>query len=260
MSPETRRLLVRLADRYETSAFLEGDPSVFMHRVKGDANREATAFVASALSFGSRPQFLRRVDELLDLADGDMDRWIRTGAFAREFAADDSRCFYRFFTRSSMNRFFEAYRRLMDAFGTLGGYVRKEAGGDAYKAVAAICRWFADHDGGGVIPKDATSACKRVCMFLRWMVRKDSPVDIGLWADIIDRRTLTIPLDTHVVQEAVALGLLKSPCASMCAARRLTAALEEAFPDDPCRGDFALFGYGVDKASKEDTDEIACKG
>ena len=260
MSPETRRLLVRLADKYETSAFLEGDPSVFMHRVKGDANREATAFVASALSFGSRPQFLRRVDELLDLADNDMDRWIRTGAFARDFAADDSRCFYRFFTRATMNRFFEAYRRLMDGFGTLGGYVRKESDGDAYKAVGAICRWFSDHDGGGVIPKDATSACKRVCMFLRWMVRKDSPVDFGLWADIIDRRTLIIPLDTHVVQEAVALGLLKSPCASMCAARRLTAALEEAFPDDPCRGDFALFGYGVDKASKEDMDEIACKG
>ena len=249
LTDATRSLLVSLADRYETTDFIEGDPSVFMHRVKGDANREATAFVASALSFGSRPQFLRRVDELLDLAGGDMDGWIRTGAFAREFAADDSRCFYRFFTRSSMSRFFEAYRRLMDAFGTLGGYVRKEADGDAYKAVVAICRWFADHDGGGVIPKDATSACKRVCMFLRWMVRKDSPVDLGLWADIIDCRTLIVPLDTHVVQEAMKLGLLKSPCASMSAARRLTAVLAEAFPEDPCRGDFALFGYGVDGAS-----------
>ena len=249
LTDATRSLLVSLADRYETTDFIEGDPSVFMHRVKGDANREATAFVASALSFGSRPQFLRRVDGLLDLAGGDMDGWIRTGAFAREFAADDSRCFYRFFTRSSMSRFFEAYRRLMDAFGTLGGYVRKEADGDAYKAVVAICRWFADHDGGGVIPKDATSACKRVCMFLRWMVRKDSPVDLGLWADIIDCRTLIVPLDTHVVQEAMKLGLLKSPCASMSAARRLTAVLAEAFPEDPCRGDFALFGYGVDGAS-----------
>ena len=245
LTDATRSLLVSLADRYETTDFIEGDPSVFMHRVKGDANREATAFVASALSFGSRPQFLRRVDELLDLAGGDMDGWIRTGAFAREFAADDSRCFYRFFTRSSMSRFFEAYRRLMDAFGTLGGYVRKEAGGDAYKAVVAICSWFAEHDGGGVVPKDATSACKRICMFLRWMVRKDSPVDLGLWADIIDRRTLIVPLDTHVVQEAIKLGLLKSPCASMSAARRLTAVLAEAFPEDPCRGDFALFGYGV---------------
>ena len=245
MRPETRRLLVRLADKYETSDFLEGDPSVFMHRVKGDANREATAFVASALSFGSRPQFLRKVDEILDLAGNDVDRWIRSGAFARDFAPDDSRCFYRFFTCSAMHRFFAAYRKLMDGFGTLGGYVGSTAGGDAYKAVVAICRWFAENDGGAVIPKDATSACKRVCMFLRWMVRKDSPVDFGLWSDIIDRRTLIVPLDTHVVQEAVKLGLMSSPCASMAAARRLTATLAEAFPDDPCRGDFALFGFGV---------------
>jgi uncharacterized protein (TIGR02757 family) len=77
------------------------------------------------------------------------------------------------------------------------------------------------------------------------MVRSDSPVDLGLWSDFIDRRTLVVPLDTHVLQEAKKLGLLKSTSASMSAARRLTAALAEAFPEDPSRGDFALFGYGV---------------
>ena len=82
-------------------------------------------------------------------------------------------------------------------------------------------------------------------MFLRWMVRSDSPVDLGLWSDFIDRRTLVVPLDTHVLQEAKKLGLLKSTSASMSAARRLTASLAEAFPEDPSRGDFALFGYGV---------------
>lgn len=249
LTDATRSLLVSLADRYETTDFIDGDPSVFMHRVKGDANREATAFVASVLSFGSRVQFLRRVEDIIDLADCDVDQWVRTGKFKRDFADHDGRCFYRFFTRGDMLRFFEAYRRLMNEYGTLGGYVGRMAGGDAYKAVVAICSWFAEHDGGGVVPKDATSACKRICMFLRWMVRKDSPVDLGLWADIIDRRTLIVPLDTHVVQEAIKLGLLKSPCASMSAARRLTAVLAEAFPEDPCRGDFALFGYGVDGVS-----------
>lgn len=181
LTDATRSLLVSLADRYETTDFIDGDPSVFMHRVKGDANREATAFVASVLSFGSRVQFLRRVEDIIDLADCDVDQWVRTGRFKRDFADHDGRCFYRFFTRGDMLRFFEAYRRLMNEFGTLGGYVGRMAGGDAYKAVVAICSWFAEHDGGGVVPKDATSACKRICMFLRWMVRKDSPVDLGLW-------------------------------------------------------------------------------
>ena len=82
-------------------------------------------------------------------------------------------------------------------------------------------------------------------MFLRWMVRDGSPVDLGLWADRIDKKSLIMPLDTHVLTEASRLGLITSRCTSMSAARRLTAALAEVFPDDPLKGDFALFGYGV---------------
>ena len=242
-----KRLLVKLADEYETASFIDGDPSQFMHRVEGDANREATAFVASSLSFGARSQFLPKVQWLIDRADGDIDRWIRSGAFEKDVPPDGSRCFYRFFTFETMNAFLRAYRDLMKSFGTLGGYVRAECGGDALKAVQAICGYFSSRGLSVVVPKDAKSACKRVCMFLRWMVRDGSPVDIGLWSGFIDKSTLVIPLDTHVVQEACRLGLLASPCASMCAAKRLTAALAEAFPGDPCRGDFALFGYGVSK-------------
>ena len=157
--------------------------------------------------------------------------------------------FYRFFTYSDMHRFFARYREIMTQNGPLGGFVRSVANGDATAAVEAICRRFNEGEPCGVVPKDPHSACKRVCMFLRWMVRTDSPVDLGLWTDFIDRRTLVIPLDTHVVQEARRLGLLTSACTSMSVARRLTAKLAEVFPDDPCRGDFALFGYGVDESS-----------
>jgi len=243
----TRRLLRRYAAKYETAGFLEGDPSWFMHQVEGDSNREATAFVASCLSFGSRRLFMPKVQELLDCASGNIDAWVRGGCFERTLACGCGDCFYRFFTRGHMHGFLSAYRRLLDEHGTLGAYVRKEAAGDGFEAVKAICRRF----GGEVpvVPKDSTSACKRVCMFLRWMVRDGSPVDLGLWADAIDRRTLVIPLDTHVVQQAMRLGLLSSPSASMAAARRLTASLAEVFPEDPLRGDFALFGYGVNHAT-----------
>ena len=245
LDAKARRLLADLADRYETESFLEGDPSCFMHRVSGDANREATAFVAASLSFGARSQFLPRVQWIIDRAGGDVDGWIRAGRFERDVPPDAARPFYRFFTYATMNSFFRAYWRLMEDFGTLGAFVAAQAHGDAVQAVAAICKAFRERGDEGVVPKDAHSACKRVCMFLRWMVRTGSPVDIGLWADAIDRRTLVVPMDTHVVQEARRLGLLKSATASMASARRLTAALAEAFPDDPCRGDFALFGLGV---------------
>ncbi len=253
----TKRLLRQYAEKYESRGFLEGDPSKFMHLVKGAANQEATAFVASGLSFGARSQFLPRIQWLLDRACGDMDRWIRTGAFERDMKHGDSRCFYRFFTYSDMHRFFAHYREIMERHGSLGGFVRGSANGDAKAAVEAICRRFNEGAPCGVVPKDPHSACKRVCMFLRWMVRTGSPVDLGLWASFIDRRTLVIPLDTHVVQEARRLGLLASACTSMSVARRLTEKLAEVFPDDPVKGDFALFGYGVDESSGTKTGDSA---
>ena len=245
---ETQQVLRRYAARYEEPGFIEGDPSWFMHQVAGDANREATAFVASCLSFGSRKQFMPKIQEIVDCAGGDVDSWIRGGRFERRFAPCCGKCFYRFFTEGQMRDFFCAYRRLMDERGTLGEYVRAEAQGDGHEAVKLICRWFGSCGDAPVVPKDSSSACKRVCMFLRWMVRGNSPVDLGLWADFVDKRTLVMPLDTHVVHQAMRLGLLASATASMSAARRLTAAIAEIFPDDPLRGDFALFGYGVNHA------------
>ena len=246
MDEETKSILRRWADKYERPSFIEGDPSWFMHQVKGAKNQEATAFVASALSFGSRAQFLPKVQWIVEQAKGNVDRWIRTGAFEKDFQPDDERCFYRFFTHATMNSFLRAYKGVMDEFGTLGEFVRATSEGDAVKAVEAICRIFHEAGSDAVIPKDPKSACKRVCMFLRWMGRSNSPVDLGLWSGFLDCRTLVIPLDTHVLQEAKKLGLLKSSSASMCSARRLTAALAEVFPDDPAKGDFALFGAGVD--------------
>ena len=245
LPPDVRRLLRRYAARYETSAFLEGDPSRFMHQVNGDANREATAFVASCLSFGSRRLFLPKIQRIVDCADGDVDAWVRKGRFARSLCCGSFRCFYRFFTEGRMYDFLADYRRLLDDFGTLGEYVRREADGDGLAAVKAICRRFGAPGAAPVVPCCGASACKRVCMFLRWMVRSGSPVDLGLWSDFIDRRTLVMPLDVHVVRQSMRLGLLPGPSASMSAALRLTAALAEVFPDDPLRGDFALFGYGV---------------
>ena len=238
---EIRNILAELAERYETPEFIVGDPSWWMHQVSGTANQEATAFVASVLSYGSRAQFMPKIGQLLEYAEGDMDRWLRMGAYAERFAIGDKQCFYRLYNNDTMRRFFDAYRDMLVQHGSMGTYVS----GTALQAVESICRWFAEHGVSVVVPKDTTSACKRVCMFLRWMVRDGSPVDLGLWKGIIDKRTLIMPLDTHVVSEAMKLGLLQSRCASMNAALRLTDTMREAFPDDPLKGDFALFGYGV---------------
>lgn len=250
MESDTRELLILLAERYETAEFIVGDPSWWMHQVQGTRNQEATAFVASGLSYGSRSQFMPRIGQLLEWAEGDMDRWLRTGAYQKHFALGDKSCFYRLYNNDTMRRFFDAYRTMLLEHGSLGDYLSSfnssfHTPHSSFHAVEAICGWFNNHDGGAVVPKDASSACKRVCMFLRWMVRDNSPVDLGLWSSFVDKRSLIMPMDTHVVSEAMKLNLLTSRCASMSAAIKFTDAMREVFPTDPLKGDFALFGYGV---------------
>lgn len=242
---ELREMLIGYAEQYETASFIEGDPSWWMHQVEGDLNREATAFVASVLSYGSRSQFMPKIGWLIEQAGGDMDGWLRNGLYSAQFSPGDKNSFYRLYSYSRMGQFFDAYRNLLLADGSLGEYLQHNGACNGLEAVEAICSHFAQCGVDVVVPKDTTSACKRMCMFLRWMVRDKSPVDLGLWSSFIDKRTLIMPLDTHVVGQSVRLGLLKSRCASMSAARRLTGTLSEIFPDDPLRGDFALFGYGV---------------
>lgn len=247
MIPENiQNILIDNARLYETAEFINGDPSWFMHQVIGAEDQEVMAFVASVLSYGSRKQFMLKIEYILKLTAGAPDKWIREGLFERDFREDDNNCFYRLYTISQMNTFFRVYRELLLEYGSLKEYVKHNAQ-TGLQAVEAICSYFANKGVSGVIPKDATSPCKRVCMFLRWMVRTGSPVDLGLWADIIDCRTLIIPMDTHVLQQSFALGLLENKTATMSAALRLTNRLAEVFPDDPLKGDFALFGYGVNQ-------------
>lgn len=237
-------LLRKYAVQYETADFLPADPSWFMHQVEGERNREVTAFIASCLSYGSRKQFMPKIQSIIDMADGDVYGWIVGGKFVHDIPDDDTSCFYRLYTKHTMYTLFAALRQMLGEYGSIGGYVKSNAT-DGFSAVKAITDYFASKGIETIIPKNTTSACKRVCMFLRWMVRDSSPVDLGLWSGFIDKRTLIIPMDTHVLQEACRLGLLESKTASMAAARKLTSRLAEIFPDDPLKGDFALFGYGV---------------
>lgn len=248
LEKKTKELLLKYAAQYETADFLPCDPSWFMHQVEGTRNQETMAFVASCLSYGSRKQFFPKIRYIADRSRGDVYEWVRSGLFARDIP-DDGSCYYRLYTCHAMNEFLRALQELLVEHGTLGRYVAARAS-DGTAAVAAICGYFAGKGVGSVVPKDTTSACKRVCMFLRWMVRDSSPVDLGLWSGFIDKRTLIMPLDTHVLHEAAQLGLLSGRTATMATARRLTERMAEVFPDDPLKGDFALFGYGVNRSGE----------
>ena len=217
-----------------------------MHQVKGAKNQEVMGFFASCLSYGSRKQFLPKIEWLRTQSEGEPYRWVAEGAFEDALPTDDKACFYRLHTVGDIRKLLHAQRKMLNEYGTMGIFVERNAT-DALSAISALCRYFAQEGASGIIPHDTTSACKRMCMFLRWMVRDGSPVDLGLWSSFIDKANLYVPLDIHVLQTANQLEIARVKSAGWKAVVDLTQQLGEAFPSDPARGDFALYGYDIDR-------------
>lgn len=243
-------LLRELAAQYETPGFLEGDPSWFMHQVTGAANQEVMAFVASVLSYGRRDVFLPKIQYILDSCQGEAYRWVADGGY-KECIPDNGDCYYRLYSNRMMLSLLDALRELLAGYGSLGEFVKANAPHHTtYEALTALSSHFLSRGIKGMVPSPRTSVAKRPCMFMRWMVRDSSPVDLGLWSPFVDKRTLYIPMDTHVMQEARGLGLITGKTASWRTVENLTQAMREIFPEDPAKGDFALFGHGVRQEDK----------
>ncbi len=248
------QLLRSLADKYETEAFIQGDPSWFMHQVEGRKNQETMAFLASCLSFGSRKQFLPKIDFMLKNSGGDVAEWVESGAFEADIPPTDN-CYYRLYTYRAINQLLRSLSEMMKTYGSIAEFAadaaqKRQGATDVVSVLNAFASFFRKRGLKGIVPAPLTSVCKRPCMFLRWMVRTGSPVDLGIWSDFIDRRNLIIPLDTHVVQVARSFGLISTKTTSWATAVALTRQMAEFFPDDPSRGDFALYGLGIDNEAQ----------
>ena len=249
-----KKLLTSLADKYEVASFCDEDPSQFLHWYKkGTVNIELASFIAAMLAFGNRTQFIPKIRQILQTADnssGSISAWLKTGSYKKDFPTGTKK-FYRFYSYDDMQIFFDELADIIKNHDSLGKCFHeqwKEIQGAPLPQKAShladiISQSFPK---SRIVPKGKTSANKRLHMFLRWMVRQNSAVDLGLWK-WYPPAELLIPLDVHVMQEAQKLGLLPpNATASRKTAIALTKKMSEFFPEDPSRADYALFGLGVD--------------
>lgn len=238
--------LEEAACRFETAGFIDSDPIQFPHRYSHAADIEASAFISAWMAYGSRKVFLGKLDMLHSI----MDKFGGPAAFIRDFTElkqqgyvdgiCPSDCLYRFYKWADFDRL---CRRMSDAvagYGSIGGLFSNER--TFPENVELLLEYF---DGVVGIPvPHSTSANKKLYMFLRWMVRRDSPVDFGIW-DSLSPSDLIIPLDTHVYQQATSLGLTDRSSADLKCAMQITDSLRQVWPHDPVKGDFALYGMGI---------------
>lgn len=243
--------LDRKVDEYNTPAFIENDPISVPHLFSSKQDIEIMGFFAAIFAWGQRKTIIKKARELAERMDNapydfivnhkEKDLKQLLGFKHRTFNDLDLQYCIDF-----MHRHYSLYSSLENAF-----FNAKKM--NIEDALNHFHNYFFSAEHAPVrtkkhIPSPARkSACKRLNMYLRWMVRKDkNGVDFGLW-DKIETQNLICPLDLHVDRTARKLGLLTRDKADWQAAMELTDNLRKLDKKDPVKYDFALFGISIEE-------------
>ena len=247
-----KEILDSAAQRFENVQFIAADPISVPHRFTQKQDIEIIAFWTATLAWGQRPVIIQNAMRLADLMDHSPYDFIRNhqeqdrAAFVdfkhRTFQATDTLYFLEFF-----QQYYKENDSLEDAFAKHISADTAHVG----QGIAGFHDSFFDHPYAPertrkhIATPARGSTCKRLNMFLRWMVRPaDKGVDFGLWTKIKPSQLL-IPLDVHVDRVARQLGLLERKQTDWQAVIELTQNLKAFDAIDPVRYDFALFGMGA---------------
>ena len=238
----------KLIAEYNDMRYFATDPVAVVKRCKEQKDIEVMGIVCSWLAYGNRNQIYKKCCMAYDLMSAKPYDYVMSSQW-REYKDSDKNFYRLFFYRDfhdlmqSLYNVYQQHATLEEAlFATLVG-TRRAVSYDPQGAKTRILESLISFFNANGIPQNTKSACKRLCLFLRWMVRRDGIVDLGVWTKF-SPADLLIPLDVHVNRVAHQHGLLTRTSADMRAVLELTQKCKELYPYDPAIMDFALFGAG----------------
>ncbi len=271
----TRPALKRRLDflyRAYTKQYLSTDPLEFLHRYPNPKDKEIVGLIASGLAYGRVQGIKASIERVLGVIGGSPFKFVvrfeplnGKGLFKgfrhRFNTGDDIACLLYF------------ARQMIEESGSIGGFFLKGYSGPEKtikEALEAFGRNALSLDSGRIygaksLPKKAGirfffplpsdgSPCKRLNLYLRWMVRRDS-LDFGIWKEVSPAR-LIIPLDTHIARISGNIGLTRRKNPDWKMTEEITEALRRLDPEDPVKYDFALCRLGIlDKCPKRSSEE-----
>ncbi len=247
---ELRDLLEYLHDRYNRPDFIEPDPISVPHSFTSRDDREIAGFMAATIAWGNRQAIVKSAHRMMRYMDNAPADFVRNATDADIDSLGEF--VHRTFNGEDFKTFVRSLRHIIEGWGGIGNYFEEqyEALGDMRDVLSAFRRdfFFVEHDRHAekhLSNIDRGAACKRLCMYLRWFVRRDDRgVDFGLWQRI-PMSALYLPLDLHTGRMGRALGLLQRKQDDWRAVEQITAALREFSAEDPTRYDYSLFGAGI---------------
>lgn len=238
-------------DLYNNTAFIENDPVSIPHMFSRKQDREIMGLFAAVLAWGQRKTIIAKCKELADrfgnepyrfvMEHGDEDLKGLLGFTHRTFNDTDLLYFIEF-----LHHHYSHFDTLEDAFLHQGIFNSTEESLIHFEKSFFSLPEAPHRTRKHIATPLRNSACKRINMFLRWMVRcDDKGVDFGIWKRI-PPSALVCPIDLHVDRTARRLGLITRKQTDWKTALELTGNLRQLDPTDPVKYDFALFGLSVE--------------
>lgn len=246
-----KQLLDQKVAEYNQVYFIAKDPVSIPHRFSRRQDIEISGFFAALFAWGNRTSIINSCDRLLRMMD------MAPYDFVLQHSEADLKPFLTFVHRTFnatdlfwLLHFLQQHYRHFHTLETAFSQFINPLSTDTTEALAGFHNYvFAspmapERTRKHISTPAKQSACKRLNMYLRWMVREEGPVDFGLWK-AIQPAQLVCPLDVHVARVARRMQLLSRTQDDWKAALELTAHLRQLDPADPVRYDYALFGLGV---------------
>lgn len=248
-----KEILDRESSRINSPGFIDADPVQFPRLFTDKRDIEIASLLCSTIAWGNRKMICRDCSRMLAMLGNAPHKFTLEGAY--EDLNDDENVHRTFFVRN-LKHYLRGLRRI---------YSKHDSLEDFAKSVGISASDYPSWDLAGAISGEITAAnngcpdsrclplnlrdtaLKRLNMALRWLVRDDGIVDMGVWK-VITPAQLFIPLDVHVGNVARHLGMLTRKANDRKATVELTDTLRKFDPADPVKYDYALFGLGVEGA------------
>lgn len=244
-----RQWLDREAARINSVSFIADDPVQFPRRFTALPDIEITALLSATIAWGRRTMICRDCEKMLTLMGGEPWQFVHEQAY--DLLPDIN--IHRTFFAADMRYMLRGLHRIYARYDSLCQYAAEHGVGKAEAPAWELARLLslemaAANDGrpnSRCLPTNLrATALKRLNMALRWLVRDDGIVDLGVW-DCIRPSQLYIPLDVHVGDTARALGMTTRRSNDRTTVEQIMTLLRQFRPDDPVLYDYALFGIGI---------------
>jgi uncharacterized protein (TIGR02757 family) len=244
-----KKKLEKLYRLYNDRKYVHPDPLEFLYDYPDPLDMELVGLIASSLAYGRVAQILKSVSSVLDKMHGSPRKFLMESSDKAIITAY-SGFKHRFTTGDEMASMLIKVRELIKKYGTLQQCFLISFNKDNETVLPALAAFIKRFNGNDLDSKNSLlpspergSACKRLNLFLRWMVRKDK-VDPGGWNGIPASK-LIIPLDTHMYRICSSLKMTCRKPADMATAMEITDYFRKISPEDPVKYDFAITRLGI---------------